>query len=283
MYNGFMNRAKGDQIGYENYDPDPRRATSGSPVLWGPGAVIAGAFLALWWIGSRIGLWTSYILPSPSAVGAAFLDLVYSGRLREHLLSSLTRIGMGFTMSSAVALPAGILMGLRPRLRRAISPLLEFMRHVPPLALLPLLILWFGIGEGSKLAVIALASFFPAFINAMEGVMGCDRSLVEVGHAFGLSEREIIGRIVLPYSLPYVLAGLRLALGYSWRSLIGAELLAASSGLGYMIQDAQAMSRPDVALVGIFVIGLVGIASDGLFRVITSSLLVGRRWGDDAH
>ena len=223
------------------------------------------AVLALWWIGSVLDLWNAFLLPSPATVGRAALKLIKSGELARHIGASALRILWGFGLSCLMAFPLGVLLGLRPGLGRLFNLTLEFLRHVPPLALLPMLILWFGIGEASKTAVIVLATFFPVFLNTFDGVRRCDGGLIEVGLSLGLSEGERFWRIILPWALPSVLTGLRLGLGYSWRALIGAELIAASSGLGYLIHDAQALSRSDVIVVAILAMGFLGALADDLF------------------
>lgn len=137
----------------------------------------------------------------------------------------------------------------------------------------PLIILWFGIDEGSKLVIIFLASFFPLFLNTYSGIKGCDRKLLEVGTSLHFTAWQQARLIQLPAALPSIAVGLQLSLGYSWRALIGAELIAASSGIGYMILDAEQMSRPDIVLVGLFAIGIVGSLIDWLFLALTNKLL----------
>ena len=244
------------------------------------GFAIPGVLLLLWWGASRLGLWNPYLLPPPERVFASLGSLAASGELARHVGASAGRIVAGFGLSSLVALPLGVLLGLRPRLGRMVYPTFEFLRHVPPLAVLPLLILWFGIGEGSKMAVILLATFFPVFLNTLDGVRRCDPGLLEVGRTLGLSEGERVRRIVLPSALPSMLTGLRLGLGYSWRSLIGAELLAAASGLGYLIHDAEALSRPDVIVAGVLVLGVIGALSDHLFFRLAARATPWRPQGD---
>ena len=150
--------------------------------------------------------------------------------------------------------------------------ILEFIRHIPPIACIPMLILWLGIGESSKMAVIILAAFFPIFLNTLNGVINCDSKLLEVGDIFGFSIREKFFKIILPSAIPYVTVGMRLGLGYSWRALIGAELIAASSGIGYMIMDAEQLSRPDIIIVGIVTIGMLGYIIDLLFFSLTAKI-----------
>jgi sulfonate transport system permease protein len=171
----------------------------------------------------------------------------------------------GFLLSVLLAVPLGILCGQSKRFDTYCWLLLEFLRHVPPLAAVPLIILWAGIGEASKLTIIVLASFFPLFLNTYSGIKNCDRRLLEVARSLGFTPWEQIARIRVPAAMGTIVVGLRLALGYSWRALIGAELIAASAGIGYLILDAEEMSRPDVVLVGMLTIGLVGTLIDYVF------------------
>jgi sulfonate transport system permease protein len=137
----------------------------------------------------------------------------------------------------------------------------------------PILILWFGIGEAPKLTVIVLSAFFPVFLNTASGVANCDSKLVEVGKVLGFKPLDGLVRIILPAAFPSILVGLRLGMGYAWRALVGAELLAAAAGLGYMIIEAEQISRPDIVLVGIFAIGLLGLAIDIAFDWLTRRLM----------
>jgi sulfonate transport system permease protein len=211
-------------------------------------------------------------LPSPLAVARSFLSLARNGELLRNTSSSLLRIIKGFVISASFALLLAFMAGMKKRLLAVISPTLGFLRHVPPMAAVPMLILWFGIGEASKLAVIILATFFPIFLNALLGISQCDEKLLEVARVFGYSRAQELRRVVFPFALPYILTGMRLGLGYSWRSLIGAELLAASSGLGYMILNAQQTARPDILIVSIIMIGVLGALMDTAFCILANRL-----------
>ena len=142
--------------------------------------------------------------------------------------------------------------------------LMGVIRHIPPISLIPLLILWFGIGETPKLIVIVLASFFPILLNTETGIFGCDEKLVEVGKVLNFSKGKIFFRIQLPNAVPNILVGIRIGLGYGWRAIVGAEMIAATSGIGYLILDAQALSRTDKVIGGILVIGVIGLLTDAL-------------------
>ena len=142
-----------------------------------------------------------------------------------------------------------------------------------------MIILWFGIGETSKIVIIVLASFFPVFLNVLKGVGGCDKKYIEVGKVFDMSQKDIFLKIILPNSVPDILIGLKLGIGYSWRAIIGAELIAASSGIGYLILDAQQISRSDIVMLGIIVIGTLGIITDNIFSMVVSAYIK-RKHGD---
>lgn len=237
------------------------------------GAILPLAMLVFWGIGSELGLFNTYIVPAPSKVFGAGMDLLEKGILLRHAGTSLYRVFAGFSIAFGAAFPLAVLVGLNKGAYNCLTPALEFVRHIPPIAMIPLLILWFGIGETSKLAVIVLATFFPIFINTASGIANCDEKLVEVGEIFGFSRGETFIRIILPQAMPSVLAGMRLGLGYSWRSLMGAELIAASSGIGYMIMEAEQLSRIDIIFVGILVIGALGYGIDFVFFKMTARFL----------
>ncbi|AOO83129.1 ABC transporter permease [Bosea vaviloviae] len=230
------------------------------------GFLVFGVLGLAWFVTSATGFVSPFLLPGPFTVAQAGWQLIQDGSLAKHAAISLQRVGLGYGLSVILALPLALLFGLLPRLRSFCEPALEFLRQIPPLALLPLLILWLGIGEVQKVGVIVLSCFFPIFLGALGGIAQADPKLIEVGRICGLSRREILTRIVLPASLPALVVGLRIALGYSWRALVGAELIASSAGLGYLIIDAQNMARTDIVLVGVLVIGVLGLVADALAR-----------------
>ena len=153
--------------------------------------------------------------------------------------------------------------------------IVQFLKNVPPLSLISLLILWFGIGEATKIGIIILTAFFPIYLNTVKGFVSCDKKLLEVGEIYGYSKISSFFKIRLPYALSDILVGMRIGLGYSWRAIISAEMIAASAGLGHMILFAQQMSRTDKVIVGILVIGIVGYITDRLFALVISKLLKG--------
>ena len=175
----------------------------------------------------------------------------------------------GFGLSALLALSLALICAWFPQVHAQLDPTLEFIRHIPPMSVIPLLILWFGIGETPKIILIILATFFPVFMNAMQGIKDCDPKLVEVAKVFGYKKWDQFKFVILPSAIPSILTGLRLGLGYSWRSLVAAELVAASSGLGYMILDAEQLSDRIKSSMGVLVIGSLGAVLDYGFLIAT--------------
>lgn len=231
--------------------------------------------LIIWQIVSMANIFSSYLLPSPLDVLKIFLSMLSDHSLQKDLLVSLIRVAIGFSISLILAFALAMIFYLFKNLSLYFDGFLSFLRNVAPLSLIPLLILWFGIGELSKIVVIVMASFFPIFLNVQKGFMVCDKDLIEVGKIFGYSKFEIFKNIVLPSALKDIFTGIRIGLGYAWRAIIAAEMIAASSGLGYMINFSRQMSRTDKVLVGIIVIGFIGRLTDFLFVKIAGYFLKG--------
>ena len=236
---------------------------------------IFGIILALWWIVAALEIWNTYLLPPPWKVAKTFLSMVERREITSSILVSGKRVLTGAGISFVLSFTAGLCSAYLPERSEYWRHLSNFMRNVPPISLISLLILWFGIGETSKLIVIVLASVFPMYLNISKGFRECDRKLVEVGKTLGFSPFQIFVRICLPYAREDILVGLRTGLGYCWRALIGAEMFAAASGLGYTIVYAQQMSRSDKVLIGIFLIGFIGCVSDALFSLLIRRVCVG--------
>lgn len=236
---------------------------------------IFAVILVLWWIVAALEIWNTYLLPPPWKVAKTFVTMVERGEITSSILVSGKRVLTGAGISFVLAFTAGLCSAYLPERSEYWRHLSNFMRNVPPISLISLLILWFGIGETSKLIVIVLASVFPMYLNISKGFRECDRKLVEVGKTLGFTPFQIFVRICLPYAREDILVGLRTGLGYCWRALIGAEMFAAASGLGYTIVYAQQMSRSDKVLIGIFLIGFIGCVSDALFSLLIRRVCVG--------
>jgi sulfonate transport system permease protein len=239
--------------------------------------LIISLILIFWTVGSYFGFFNVYLIPPPWKVAGTAWKLILNGVLIRHMATSFSRVVIGFAVTICFAFPMGLLVGLHKGSRAIWEPPLNFLRHIPPLATIPMLILWFGIGETAKLAIIILSGFFPVFLNTASGVANCDWKLVEVGKTLGYQPVDRLMRIILPAALPSILVGLQLGIGYSWRALVGAELLAAASGLGYMIVEAEQLSRPDTVMVGIFTIGFLGLFIDVIFNYFCNRMMPWRK------
>ncbi|MDR2701485.1 MAG: ABC transporter permease [Spirochaetaceae bacterium] len=236
-------------------------------------AALPCLLIVLWAVLSALNAVNSYLVPSPARIWSAALRLIVSGELGGHIAISLARVLGGYGISVVCALPLALLFHENLFLRRLFHGLFEMIRAVPPLALIPLLILWFGLGESSNLAVIVLAAFFPVFLNAENGFDSMDSRWLELSRSLELSFPRHLFSVLIPASLPQIITGLRLGFGYAWRALLGAELFASASGLGYLITDSQAMARVDRVFVGIITIGLLGTAFDALLRFAARKLI----------
>ncbi len=231
--------------------------------------------LGVWFVVSRLEIFSPYVLPAPEKVFSSFLKMLQSGEIFVDITISSGRVLKGFLIAFVLAFALGTFRILVPAAEKYYESILQFFRNVPPLSMIPLLILWCGIGEMTKTVIIVLASFFPMYLNIVKGFTGCDKYLLEVGDAFGYSRFEKFTQIVLPYALADILVGMRIGMGYSWRAIIGAEMVAASTGLGHMILFAQQMSRTDKVIVGILVIGIVGALTDKIFGIVIKKLFKG--------
>jgi ABC-type nitrate/sulfonate/bicarbonate transport system permease component len=235
--------------------------------------------LLLWQALAGSGWVSAYLLPAPLTVLGTFFDLCTSGELERHVRSSLFRVFAGFTASCLTALFLALLVNRFRSLEELLAAPLALLRMIPPLAMVPLLILWLGIGNATQIAIIILASFFPIFLNGCAGLKRVTAAQRELADSLHLGWRRYYRYVLLPAATPSMVTGIRLAFGYSWRALIGAELIAASSGLGYLIIDAQGMQRTDEVIVGILTIGFIGWLLDLSFNRAVVRIF-GRRFAE---
>ena len=231
--------------------------------------------LLIWIIVTKLELVSSYILPSPGKVLDSLVKMIKSGEVFEDIYISFIRVLKGFSIATISAFILAMFRIIIPKSTDYYETIVQFFKNVPPLSLIPLLILWFGIGETTKIAIIVLTSFFPIYLNTVKGFVSCDKKLIEVGEVYGYSKGQSFFKIRLPYAMSDILVGMRIGLGYSWRAIISAEMIAASTGLGHMILFAQQMSRTDKVIVGILVIGVVGYITDRLFAFVIDKALKG--------
>lgn len=215
---------------------------------------------------------TRALLPAPTAVAVAGWDLIASGELLRHLFDSLRREFTAFCWS-LVAIPLGVAMGWWKSVNEQLDPLIEMLRPIPPLAWIPLSILWFGVGDTQNQFIIFLGIFFPILLNTITGVTGVEPNLVRAARCLGAGEAAVLRRVVLRAALPQIVTGIRIGLGVGWMALVAAELVGANSGLGFLINDARTLLRTDVVIVGMITIGLVGLALDLMIRALSRRAL----------
>lgn len=234
------------------------------------------ALLLLWEAGSRSGLIPERTLAAPSAVIGTLVDMLLSGELPSNLLVSFARVAAGLLIGVGLGLGLGLVAGLSRSGELAVDPLMQIKRTIPALALTPLFIVWFGIGETPKVALIAFGTIFPVYLNLYSGIRGVDLRLLDAARSFGLSRWEQIWHVVLPSALPSLLVGLRYALSVSILVLVVAEQINASAGLGYLINNARDFMRTDIIVVCLMVYAILGLGADWLVRTLESRALIWR-------
>jgi sulfonate transport system permease protein len=237
------------------------------------GWVLPVLLVAAWEYLSRIGYIAPNVLPAPSAVALAGWHALKSGELAHNMGVSTLRALAGLVVGGGIGLALGIANGLSERSRRYTDTTLQMIRNVPHLALIPLVILWFGIDEEAKLFLVALGVFFPIYINTLHGVRTVDPQLIEMGRVYGMSRLTLFRRVILPGALPSIFVGLRFALGIMWLTLIVAETIAASSGLGYMAMQAREFLLVDIVVLAILIYALLGKFADVLTRWLERACL----------
>ena len=231
--------------------------------------------LATWQMASMSGLLPPRLLAAPSAIFATAWEMSISGVLPHHLLVSLARVLAGAVIGLSLGAALALVAGLSRAGEDAVDPPLQALRTLPFLGLVPLFILWFGIGEAPKLALVAMGALFPLYLNLFAGIRGVATGLVDAGNALGLSRGQLIRLVILPAALPAALVGLRQSMGMAWLSLVVGEQVNAQSGIGFLITDARDFLRTDVIVVGLLAYALLGLASDAVVRVLEGRVL---RW-----
>lgn len=256
----------------------PRRGLPGEGSTVALSLTSVAAIAALWWAATFFHWIPPLFLPSPQAVWTAFVD-AWNGRIQgglplsEHLMWSAIRVFGAFALASLTAVPVGILMGVSRIARGLLDPPLEFYRPLPPLAYLPLVVIWFGIDETAKLIVIYLACFAPIAMAARAGARSATAEQVNAAYSLGASFTQVVRHVVLPAALPEILTGLRIAIGFGWTTLVAAEMVAATAGLGQMVLNASSFLHTDVVVMGIVLIGLIAWTFDLGMRALERRLV----------
>ena len=237
------------------------------PRAW-MGWVLPVALLVLWQLGASTGLLSSTILPNPVDIWRAAYRLTASGELLVNMETSTLRALAGLVVGGGIGLAFGVANGLSRWSDTFTDTTLQMVRNVPHLALIPLVIVWFGIDEGAKLFLVALGVFFPVYLNTLHGIRAVDPQLVEMGRSYGMNSRTLFWRIILPGALPSIFVGLRFALGINWLTLIVAETIAAQSGIGYMAMQAREFMQTDVIVLAILIYAVLGKGADTIVRLL---------------
>lgn len=256
--------------------PKRSRLGPGKPIPYGR-VLGPAAVLVVWWAASAAGLLDPRILPTPGAVFTAAADLIERGTLQSSLAVSLQRAGIGFTLGAVAGIALALVAGLNRVGEAVVDGWMQVQRSVPTLGLIPLMILWLGIGETFKIAIIAIVVAIIMYIQTYAGLTGIDSRYVELAETVHLRRWQFVRTVVLPGALPSVFVGLRLAVTGSWLSLVVLEQINATSGIGYLMFQAQNYAQTEVILVGLIVYGLFGFVSDGILRVVERKVLSWRR------
>lgn len=231
-----------------------------------------GSLLLLWWVATHLGWIKPLFMPKPEAIWSAFMQAAAGDldghTLLVHLLWSMYRVFLSFALAVIVGVPVGIAMGVSRIMRGIFDPVIEFYRPLPPLAYLPLMIVWFGIGETAKIILLFLAIFAPVALSARSGVKSASQDQIQAARSMGASTLQLVWHVIIPSALPDILVGLRIGMGVGWTTLVAAEIVAADAGLGKMVFNASNFLRTDVVILGILLIGIVAYLFEVLMRFI---------------
>lgn len=243
-----------------------------------PPLVVLGLLIAAWWI---IVIKTqSAIFPTPLQVVTGTLELAADGTLWDHIGSSLMRVGAGFLLAAALAIPLGLWMGRVDFIYTTLNPIFQILRPISPIAWIPLAILWFGVGNASPIFLIFIASVFPLIVTTAAGVHTIEKRYLRAAENFGVSRYKLFTQVIIPAVLPEIIVGMRISLGVAWLVVVAAEMIALRSGLGYMIMDSRnAGNRYDLVIAGMIIIGIIGLLLDGLMRLLEGLKSVRWRYG----
>jgi NitT/TauT family transport system permease protein len=239
------------------------------------GTVMPVLVLLGWELICRLGLVSPIMLPAPTAVAVKWFSWLQSGELLDDMTGSLYRVVAGFLLGAGLALPLGLFMGSSPRIYDYFNPVIQVLRPIPPIAWIPMSILWFGLGNPPAIFLISLGAFFPVLMNTIAGVRNVDGIYLRAARNLGAGQAVIFRRVILPAATPYILAGIRIGIGTAFIVVIVSEMIAVNNGLGYRILEAREFMWSDKIIAGMFTIGLLGLAIDLGMNSLNNYLL---RW-----
>lgn len=241
------------------------------------GSILPVVLLIAWELAAKAGLLAPHLLPAPSVILEKIISMYRDGSLFGHVSITLTRVFLGFAIGTGAAVVIGAVVGYAKTAEQLLDPLFQAVRSIPSLAWVPLFILWMGIGEPSKISLIAVGVFFPVYLNIVAGIQGVDRKLIEVGKIYQLSPFQLTKRIILPAALPSFITGMRSGLGLGWMFVVAAELMGASEGLGYLLVVGQNTYSPDTVIASILLFAVLGKVTDSILKWIEYRSL---KWQD---
>lgn len=241
--------------------------------------VLPFAILILTWhFVASLGIYSEVLFPKPLVVAESGWEILVDGTLLRHVKASMWNLGLGFVVGTAIAIPLGLVMGLMRNVGAFFEPVITFFQAIPGLAWIPLAILWLGAGQNAVIFIIFTSVFFPVLYSMLAGVRGVDPTMIAAGRTMGARTMTVVRHVIIPSSLPSLVTGLRLSVGYGFRTLVAGEMVVATAGLGYMIFDARSYMRSDIVLVGMVVIGALWLALDRIFLVSLEKRTI-QRWG----
>ncbi len=241
------------------------------------GSIFPIILLVIWELAGRTGLVEAHLLPAPSVIVNEIYEMALEGTLWGHIGTTLYRVFLGFMLGVGAAVVLGAAVGYVKLFEKLLDPLLQAFRSIPSLAWVSLFILWMGIGEASKVTLIAVGVFFPVYINMVSGIQNVDRKLIEVGRIYKFSQFQIVKRIILPASLPSFLVGIRTGLGLGWMFVVAAEIMGASKGLGYLLVVGQNTYSPELIISSILLFAILGKITDSVLKKLEAKSL---KWQD---
>jgi len=230
--------------------------------------LLPAAALLGWQLAVSLQWLSTAILPSPLEVGQATWELARSGELWQHILASSRRAALGFVIGAGIGFALGLLNGLSRRAETLLDTSVQMIRNVPHLAMIPLVIIWFGIDDAGKVFLVVLGVFFPVYVNTLHGIKSVDPGLIEMGRSYGLGKVRLFLDVIFPGALPSIFVGVRYALGFMWLTLIVSETIATTNGIGYMAMNAREFMRLDVVVLGILIYAVLGKLADTIARLL---------------
>lgn len=232
------------------------------------------ALLIIWQILGDMGVINGIIMPTPGRIFQTFAELIENGELADNLGASIIRVLSGFIFGTLAGLIFGVLTGLYPKINQAVAAIFGILRPIPMIGLVPLMILWFGIGEKSKIIVIAVGTFWSVLINTQEGIANTSSKLLEVAQLLEKDKFTVLFKIIFPAATPSIFTGVRLGVGNAWKSVVAAEMLAATKGVGHMIEYARELAQPEKMFVGLLSIGFIGLVIDVVIMKLQKRLIL---------